>query len=163
MIDRLIAMLTLSSTTSMRSAACSAAAGPDVPVSSGVIRRRGEPDGEFRAAARPLAVDPDGPAVQRHEPLDQGQADPQAAAATVERGVGLGEEVEDAGEEIGGDPRAVVADADHRLGPLAGHGELDVAAGVGELRRVVEQVHQDLVDADGVRLQPDRPLGRGRR
>ena len=53
---------------------------------------------------------------------------------------------------IGSDSHAAVADPDDRLATFPLHRELDPPARVGEFRRVVQEVNEDLIQADGVRF-----------
>jgi hypothetical protein len=46
------------------------------------------------------------------------QADPEAAVGAAERPVHLGEQLEDVGQLVRGDPHAVVLHTDDGLGPL---------------------------------------------
>ena len=55
------------------------------------------------------------PSVHLDEGADQGQAEAEPSLRAVERAVGLGEQLEDAGEHRGVDPDAVVADAEDDL------------------------------------------------
>ena len=59
-------------------------------------RQNGQPDHELAAAAEPLAVRLDRPAVHLHQRLHQRQADAQAAARPLQRRVDLREHLEDA-------------------------------------------------------------------
>ena len=59
-------------------------------------------------------------------------------------------------------PIAVVADADDRLAALARGDDRDLAPIGRVLGGVVQQVDEDLLEADGVRVEEDR-LGRAAR
>jgi len=68
----------------------------------------------------------------------------------------LGENVEQLGDALRGHPDAVVLDGDldfqvHARGP-----QRDLSAGMGVLRRVVQQIRQHLRDADRVGIELDR-------
>ena len=127
----------------------------------GVGRDR-QADGELAAPARAVAVGRHRPRVHLHQRADQGQADPQAALATDrERLVGLGEQVEDVGEQLRRDADAVVADADQRLRPLLrGLQPRSRRRCVGVLGGVVQEVGDTCASRRRVDLQRDRG-GRG--
>ena len=59
-----------------------------------------------------------------------------------------------AGEHLGRDADAVVPDLDDDLRPLASRREPDPAAGLGVLRGVREEVHEDLLEPHRVGLEP---------
>ena len=90
------------------------------------------------------------------ELLDHGQADAQPALGAGQRAVALGEQVEDAREQIGRDADAGVADADDGVALVEAGVQLDPAARLGVLGRVVEQVDDDLLEPDRVGLELDR-------
>ena len=165
---RIRAPSTLSSTTSTRfgraSAGLDGRCGDRSLAGRGVGPRRPdrEADDELAAPAHAVAGGGDAPAVQLDQAPDQGQADPQPPLAAVERAVGLGEQVEDAREQLRGDPDAGVADPDERLVPLAPGLERDPAPRLGVLGGVVQQVGEDLLQPGRVGLERDRLVGRAR-
>ena len=77
---------------------------PRRAASRGVVRS-GKRTVNTLPAARPLARHLDATAVQVHEPPHQGEADAEPGRRPVEAGVALHEQVEDPGQEIGGDAR----------------------------------------------------------
>ena len=89
--------------------------------SGGRLLQGGQPDGELAPLAGAFARGGDAPAVHLDELLDERQADPEPALGAGHRAVPLGEEVEDAGQELGRDADARVPDPDDDLGsPRAG-------------------------------------------
>ena len=98
----------------------------------------------------------DAPAVHLDELLDHGQPDAQPPLGPGRRTVPLGEQVEDAREQVGPDADARVGHPDDRVARLPRGLHLDPAARLGVLGRVVEQVDQDLLEPDRVGLELDR-------
>ncbi len=74
------------------------------------------------------------------EAPDQVQPETQAALGAVQRVAHLGEEVEDPGQHLGRDAHAVVADPEDHIGSLDRDREADLAAVLGVLGRIVQQV-----------------------
>ena len=81
-----------------------------------LLRRGEQRQSDHKLAAAGLAVRRavrfDRAAVQRHQPLREREADPQAPRRAVQRAIGLREQVEDLRQELFIDPYAVVAHAD---------------------------------------------------
>ena len=94
--------------------------------------------------------------MQFHQAADQRQADPQAADRAFERGVQLGEHVENAVQLLGCDADAVVGDADDGFATVALDLQADVAAAAGELAGVGQQVADDLGQPDRVGTELQR-------
>src|SRR5690348_4434662 len=127
----------------------------------GHILRHAEARGEMESAAlTDFTFDPYPPAHQLYEALDD--REPETAAAILARGrrVGLGERGEDRGELAGLDPDTGVAD---RKAQRAGIAALSVAldrdddlALFGKLKRVADEVGQDLVQPQRVAEQGSR-------
>ena len=101
----------------------------------------------------------DAPAVHLHQALDQAQADAQPALGAVEAPLGLHEQVEDVRQLLGGDADARVPDPEHRAPPSRPAVSADVAARVGVLGGVVQQVVEDLLQPGRVGVQADRVVG----
>src|SRR5512135_2392590 len=81
---------------------------------AGRLRRtQGEADHELAPLALPGAGSGDAPVVHLDEAPHQGESDPESPLAAVERAVGLGEQVEDARQQLGRDADPVVAYPDH--------------------------------------------------
>ncbi len=80
------------------------------------LGQHGEPDEEFAAGARPLALGLDGPSVLLDQGLDQTQADPQAAVRVARMLAGLHEHAEDLLEHRRLDADAGVRDPHEHLG-----------------------------------------------
>ena len=98
----------LSSTTRIRARAAGLAAPNAGPASRPPARKARDgrqPHGELAAPARPVAGGLDRAAVQLDQPLDQRQADPQAALGAGQRAVALREQVEDLRQRLGRDAR----------------------------------------------------------
>ena len=109
---------------------------------------------ELAAAAQSLAANLDAPAVQRHQPLDQRQADAEAAFGAIDGRIHLREHREQARHHFCGETDAVVADGNHQLGILQARIELDASFGIRVLRGIGEQVADDLREPQRIRLQP---------
>ena len=100
-IARLSAASTLSSTTRMRWRAAAGACGSAPSGCSGVRRPDDrQADDELAALAVALAVGLDAAAVHLDQPLDDGQADAQAALRLLQRPVHLREQVEHSGQHV---------------------------------------------------------------
>src|SRR6267143_2862191 len=119
------------------------------------LRRRSIPR-QPKREARPapgLALDPDPAAVG----LDQVPANDEAEPAPSLDGLpraGLAELLEEEGLFVGRDAGARVVDRDLDLVAGLGHLDPDRASLRGELERVGEQIHQDLIEAARVRRHP---------
>src|SRR5207244_6398159 len=98
-------------------------------------------DGELTPLARAVARGPDGAAVPLHQRADQVQADAQPA---LRPGVGLYEEVEDVRQDLRGEADPVVAHAQDEFAAVAPGLDPNVAARIGVLGRVRQQVDHDL-------------------
>ena len=116
--------------------------------------RGGQADGELAPLAGAFALGGDAPAVHLDELLDERQADAEPAFGAGHRPVPLGEEVEDAGQQLGRDAHARVPDLDDDVVALAPGREPDAAPGVGILRGVRQEVDEDLLEPQRVGLEP---------
>src|SRR5205085_1013650 len=117
-------------------------------------RQREQPNDEFAAFACACAMRFDRAAVHLDETSDECQAKTEPAMCGIDRSRCSHEEVENVTELVALDTNAVVPDRDHRL-VLARTGTLfhlqpDIAALAGVLRRVVQQIADDLFEAHGV-------------
>ena len=117
-----------------------------------------EPDGEEERAADPgLAFEPDAPAHQLDQPPADGQPQPGAAVLAGGGHVGLRERLEQLRRLLRGHADARVAHGELELHLLAGAFEqFDVQpdlAALGELDGVVDEVRQDLAEAERVAQQ----------
>src|ERR1700674_8149 len=72
------------------------------------LRQRRKPDHEFAAAAPSFAQCNNVSAMQRDQPLHQGQANTQTTFGAIERALALDEEIEHPGDQVG-------TDADSRI------------------------------------------------
>ena len=106
---------------------------------------------------QPLAADRHRAAVQLDQAFDQRQADAQPALRTIERGIDLGEHLEDIGELAGGDADAGILDPDHHLLALRLDLERDRAFRRRVLAGIREQIFEDLRNPHAVDL--DHRLG----
>jgi len=88
-----------------------------------------EPDLELAASTETLAPRGEDAAVELDQPAGRRQADPEAAPGPRQRGVGLGEQVEDLLEHLGGDADSRVA---HGVLPVEGWAEALAALAAGE-------------------------------
>src|SRR5690606_8769345 len=82
------------------------------------------------------------------------QTDPEPALRSIERAARLREELEDRRQKLGLDPHAFVADAHDHVVAVSLTDELDPPFRVGVLRRVSEQVLDDLHEADRIGVEP---------
>src|SRR5690606_13099220 len=107
-------------------------------------------DGEPAAPSPPLAVRDDLAAVQMDDGSHDREAEPEAAQRTIDRLPSLSEHVEDLRQQVRRDAAAVVRDdeLDEAAGTL--RRELDTSARLRILRRVREQVRDNLREARGV-------------
>ena len=111
---------------------------------------------ELAPVTEPLAARFDRSAVHLHHRLDQRQADAQPVARAFQGRVHLGEHLEEVRKLLGRDADAVVPHAHDHLRAFVGDRQPDVAAPVGELARVVEQVADHLRQPRGVGAQIER-------
>lgn len=72
----------------------------------------GDPGDEFAALPFPVAADFDRAAVQVDDLLDHGQPDSQARSAAGGAAMGLGENIEHMGQQVGADASPGIAHAD---------------------------------------------------
>ena len=125
-----------------------------------------QPGGEEKRAPHAgLALEPDLAAHQLHQPLADRQPETGAPVLAGRRHVGLGEGLEEARRLLRRHAGARVPDRKAQLDPLAGLLEQlrlqpDLAP-FGELHGVVDEVRQDLAEAQGVAPQALRHRGRG--
>src|SRR5262249_44246551 len=107
---------------------------------------------------RRRAVGFDAPAVQVHDPVHERQPDAQPPGRAIERTIRLREKIKDARQQLTFNAHAIVTNSDLRIvgAARALAVDLDLAAIWGVLRRIVEQVNEDLLDAGGVGIRPDR-------
>ena len=115
--------------------------------------------------ARPLTAGTDYSTVHLDETPDEREADSEAAVRAFGFLVHLGEEVEDSRHEVGGNPHSRVFHLDHGVRIFACHRQRNAPAGLHELRRVVQDVADDLhqaslvaVDAEQILRQVQRQL-----
>ena len=96
--------------------------------------------------------------VQRRDLLGDREPQPEPAPRAERVAVDLAERIEDARQEVRGDPAAAVLDVDHDRSLLPRDGDGDPAAGIGELHGVREQVVEHLAQARlvGLDLGEDR-------
>ena len=87
----------------------------------------------------------------------EGEADPEAAPGTSARRLSI--EIEDPGQELGGDPDPGVADHQRGAALPASNGDEDTAAPVGELQGIAEEVREHLLEARRIGADGDRIRG----
>src|SRR5262249_24248278 len=109
---------------------------------------------DYGALVTPSALGLDAAPVQLGETLDQRETDAEPALAPADGSLPLDEQIEDAGEELGGDAHPVVGNAQPRLAALVRHVHVDAAPPRGELERVPQQIDDDLLDPRGVSEDP---------
>ena len=161
-------MVWLSSATSTRTGGSAGTGAARVEARRHRLGRRlggGGRDPEPEGAAEPRhAVHGDLAAHQLHQLARDGEPEPGAAALPGDRGVDLGEALEEPALGLLRDADAGVA---HRhLEPPAPRLVVEArhhAAGLGELHRVADEVHQHLPEPGGVADHRRRHPGRGRR
>ena len=122
---------------------------------------RGKADREDAPRARAGALRVHGTAVKLDEPLDQGQADPEAAAAAIQGALALDEQVEDAREELGTYAHAAVLHPKHRPGSLAPDLDVNRAACGRVAEGVLHEIEYHLLDPRGVAVDPHGLTGQG--
>ena len=88
--------------------------------------------------------------MQVDQPAGQRESDAETAVRAVGRLVALNEEVEDVRQAIFGDANASVAHADVDHPVVTTGRDLDLPAGRGELRGVVQDVGDDLDEPDAI-------------
>ena len=110
----------------------------------------GEGHAELGASTQPFAGDLHPPSVKLHEPLHDGEADAQSALHSRVASVGLGEEVEHAGQHLRRDAHAIVPHPEYRLLALTPRHHLDPPARLRVLRGVRDEVDHDLLQPAGV-------------
>ena len=114
---------------------------------------------EHAALSRPVAVGVDLAALHFKQAAHQGQAYAYAAlghAGSLRR---LGEQVEDARQDIGRHAAAVIRDGDQHLGALAPRPQADFPATVGVLGGVAQQVGDDLRQPHRIRVHRQGVVG----
>src|SRR5436309_2391719 len=117
--------------------------------------------GEREDDARPVAhtaIDPDRPGVRFDEPLRYRKTEPDAARA-LSRTREANKRLEDAFCVGGGDPRSVIADREPDVAVVAADADADLRACRRELRRVLDQVREDLLDLDVIQLDGRQVFG----
>src|SRR3569623_1477828 len=80
----------------------------------------------------------------------QAEPDPEATLRALRGLMTLREDIEYLRQHVRGDPDTVVAYLDHRIGALALDGELYMAARLGVLGAVVEEIHDHLAQAHAI-------------
>src|SRR5271166_1237927 len=98
-------------------------------------------------------------AVHLDQRADQSEADAKSALGVAARPLDLGEDVEHAGQHGGRNADAVIAHRDDHLMPLSLDLDPDAPAGFRVLGGVVQQVHHDLLQPGGVRIEAHGLLG----
>ncbi len=101
------------------------------------------------------------PVVQIDQPTGQREPDTQTALGAIGRLIALEEQIEDARQSVRGNPDAVVAHANLEC-PVARAGvDRDLAAGLGELGGVVQDVGHDLNETDPIAVDQEGAGGSG--
>src|SRR5689334_2232501 len=96
--------------------------------------------------------------VEINQAPDQRKTDTEPSRLAVERVIGLREEVEHLWQHVPGDAGAVVAYADHGLLGLLRHADGELAARLGVLGRVVQEVAHYLAQPGHVGVHRQRPF-----
>ena len=122
-------------------------------------REDGKAHDELAPLPGPGARNRDRPAMQLDQTSHERQSDPEPAPRTIQRMVRLHEEIEDVFLHLGRDADPGVSHSQHGLVALSRQRERDLAAGLGVLRGVVQQVRDDLLQAGRVAFDRGR-LGR---
>src|SRR5262245_1478434 len=122
--------------------------------------RNWQADRELAAGSRAAAGRRDAAAMQLDQAIHERESHPEAAVRAFHGRSGLGEHLEDAREDVARDSNARVPDSDDRVVPFLLRRKPEPAAGVGELRRVVQQVRDDLRQTCRVSLDIKRFDGR---
>src|SRR2546423_11562284 len=122
-------------------------------------RTRRQVDAELASLIDARALGRNRPAVELGEPPYERQPDAEAAARPVERLLALDEEIEDPRQQVGVDALSVVAHAELRVLFVALDGELDLSALGRVLDRVLDEIRDDLLEADRVAVDEDGLAG----
>ncbi len=130
--------------------------GADDLGSGGLLFMDRQPHDKFGPGPRPVAAGLDPSAVHLHQAPHEGQPDAQAAFRAVERRLGLSKQVEEVRQELWIDADSRVANLDRHLLPAGLGDQPDDAAALGVFGGIVEEVGNDLVQADGVGIKLDR-------
>ena len=93
--------------------------------------------------------------MQLGEALHHRQADAESAAPADRARLALHEELEDPGQDVARDTDAGIAHTQDAVTALARHADLDGAARRRVFDRVVEQVHDDLLQSHRIGIDPD--------
>ena len=122
--------------------------------------RHGKADHELASLAGPVAVGGHAAVVQLDQRPDQGQSDSQSAARARQGLIGLGEQVEHLGQQLGGDADPVVADADRSTSrPDCSAVKAILPPSGGVFRGVVQQVGEHLGQPRRIDFQEHRLVG----
>ena len=108
--------------------------------------RQRQPDHEFASLSCSFAVGGDASPMHLGKPLDERESDPKAAFGACQRTVALRKEMEHLGDVLRRDSNSGVTDLDDEMGSRFLCREPDVAAGWRVLRRVGQQVDDNLFD-----------------
>src|SRR5262249_28265394 len=114
----------------------------------------GQPNGEAASPPFPRAPRLDAPAVQLDELAHEGEPDPQTPFRAISRAGPLEQEIEGMGETGGAQAHAAVVDLEHAVAALGLRSNADAPSCRRVLARVAHEVGQDLIDADGVAVDP---------
>ena len=98
----------------------------------------------------------DAAALHLDQPSHEREADAEAALRAVERALELRERLEHHRQRARGDAHAGVAHAEHGIATFVRQLDLDLAARVRVLRRIVDQVAEHLREAREVAADADR-------
>ena len=121
------------------------------------LRRAGQEHDEGRTLAGPGAFRAHAAAMQLDEAAHQGEADPEAARRIVLGPGYLHEGLEQALEGLGGNADAGIAHAHLELAVALVGGQLHLASGRRVLDGIGEEVAEDLLQADGIGVDHQRP------
>jgi hypothetical protein len=115
-----------------------------------------EAHGKAGAAVLAGTVGDDRSALEFDQAAHERQPDAEATLRAIRRTLGLGEEPEDMRQQRRVDACAVVANVQDHLAIGDFRAQVELAAGGGEFRRVVEQVGDDLREPGAIAPDPER-------
>src|SRR6185312_6120833 len=120
------------------------------------LERARQKDPEFAALSQSLAMRLDVPPVQLRQSARQGEADSEPSLGAGAGGLQLREHLEELRERLWGQPNPGIPNCDHSVSAANLRAQGYLAAGVGVLACVGEQVGDDLCEPQGIRIQDDR-------
>ena len=94
--------------------------------------------------------------MHRHEPLHEGETDAESRRRSIKRPLRSRKQIEDGRQHLARDADAVVGDANDDVIAVTLETKHDRSADVGEFRRVVENVRDDLRESRRIAVDLQR-------